>query len=166
MVRRSGHLVKTSWDDALNVVAEALRSAAGPSGAGVAGLAGTHVSNEDAYVFQKLFRVGLGSNNIDHRLYDFPMQPMQTSIADIGSAKRIVSVGFDPKEYLPVVWLWIYHAISKNFATYAQVDSIADARLTEAVAAGEGTIILTSDKISSADAGSLGELGGWFWGES
>ncbi len=155
MVRRSGHLVKTSWDEALNIVADGLRSAAGPSGAGVAGLAGTHVSNEDAYLFQKLFRIGLGSNNIDHRMYDFPIQPMQTSIADIGSAKRIVAVGFDPKEYLPVLWLWIYHAISKNFATYAQVNTIADAKLTEAVAAGEGTIILTSDKIAAADARAL-----------
>jgi NADH-quinone oxidoreductase subunit G len=155
MIRRAGRMIPATWDEAIETVSNALTKAAGTDGMGVAGIAGSHVSNEDAYLFQKLFRIGYGSNNIDHRYYDFPIYPMQTSIKEIGFAKRIVAVGFDPKEYLPVVWLWIFKAISKHGAKYEQVESIDSQAVKDAIAAGEVSIILTSDKISSEDAATL-----------
>jgi NADH-quinone oxidoreductase subunit G len=155
MVLRAGRMMPTTWDEAMNDVVAAFKSAAGDDGSAVAGIAGTHVSNEDAYLFQKLFRIGFGSNNIDHRIAPFPIHRMQTSIAEIGAAKRIVAVGFEPKEYLPVIWLWIYKAISKNGATYDRVDTVSDAKVADAIKAGEGSIILTSAAISEADAKSI-----------
>ena len=152
MIRRAGRMMPATWDEAADLIVDAFKSASGDNGAGVAGIAGSHVSNEDAYLFQKLFRLGFGSNNIDHRYAKFPIYPMQTSIADIGRAKRIVAVGFDPKEYLPVVWLWIYKAISKGKAKYDQVADIYANEVKAALDAGDGSIILTSNSISEADA--------------
>ncbi len=155
LIKRAGRMMPAEWDEALSVVADAFKSAAGDDGSGVAGLAGTHLSNEDAYLFQKFFRFGLGSNNIDHRLTTFPIHPMQSTIADIGKAKRIIAIGFEPKEYLPVLWLWIYKAISKGGATYQYVASSADSAVTDAIKAGEGTIILASNALGIDDAQKL-----------
>ena len=64
LVRRNGVLVKASWDEALDVVAEAL----GKLGPGtVAGLVAPACTNEEAYQAQKFFRAVLGTNDIDHR---------------------------------------------------------------------------------------------------
>jgi len=151
LLNRAAHLVESTWEELMLAVSNGLKTAAKSDPNSVAGLGSTRTSNEENFLFQKLFRFGLGTNNIDHRLYKFPIQPMQTSIADIGSAKIIVAVNFDPKEYLPVTWLWIYKATSKRGATYRQVDSLSDPFVASALAAGDGTIILTDDKISEAD---------------
>ncbi|MEN8728407.1 MAG: molybdopterin-dependent oxidoreductase [Desulfuromonadales bacterium] len=55
-----------SWEEALDKVAKgfsALREKQG--GQALAGLTSPHLTNEENYLFQKLFRVALGSNNID-----------------------------------------------------------------------------------------------------
>lgn len=67
LVRRDGELVPASWDEALDLVARRLaevRDAHGPDA--VAGLASAKCTNEEAYLFQKLMRAGLGTNNVDH----------------------------------------------------------------------------------------------------
>jgi NADH-quinone oxidoreductase subunit G len=155
LLNRASHLVESTWEELMVAVSTGLKNAAKSDSNSVAGLAGTKTSNEENFLFQKLFRFGLGSNNIDHRLYKFPIVPMQTSISDIGLAKSIVAVGFDPKEYLPVIWLWIYKAISKGGADYKQVTTVADPAVAAAIAAGNGAIILTDDKITDADLFSL-----------
>ena len=58
---------EASWEEALDVVAKGLgrlRDAHG--GDSVAGFGSAKCSNEEAYLFQKLFRQGFGHNNIDH----------------------------------------------------------------------------------------------------
>ncbi len=56
----------SSWEDAIDkVVAEFSRLRDGQGGQALAGLASPHLTNEENYLFQKLFRVALGSNNID-----------------------------------------------------------------------------------------------------
>ena len=62
LVRKDGVLVKASWDEALDLVAEKL-GAAGD----VAGLIAPVCTNEEAYQAQKFFRAVLGTNDIDHR---------------------------------------------------------------------------------------------------
>ncbi len=151
MIRQASTLKPCSWETAIAAVVEAFSSAVKSDPKFVAGIGSTRVSNEESYLFQRLFRSALGSNNIDHRMHDFPIKPMETSIADIGSSKNIVAIGFDPKEYLPVIWLWINKAVTKGKATYATVASASDPAVAAAIAAGEGTVILTSDKIGAAD---------------
>lgn len=62
LVRKGGQLVETSWDEALDIVAGKLLQ---QNGSAIAGLSGDRVSNEDLFLFQKLFREGLESNNVD-----------------------------------------------------------------------------------------------------
>lgn len=57
---------ESTWDNALEkVAAELTRLRDSHGGKSIAGLGSPHLSNEESYLFQKLFRVGLGSNNID-----------------------------------------------------------------------------------------------------
>lgn len=55
-----------TWDDALTKVATTLQQIRNEQGGqAIAGLASPHLTNEEGYLFQKLFRVALNSNNID-----------------------------------------------------------------------------------------------------
>ena len=158
LINRASRLSQATWDEAMTSVANAFSAAAKADPNSVAGIGSTRATNEENYLFQKLFRHGFGSNNIDHRMRKFPIRPMETSIADIGAAKKIVAVNFEPKEYLPVLWLWIYKAISKRGAQYIPVQSASDPKVAEAILAGEGTIVLTDDRISETDADTLAGL--------
>ncbi len=67
LLRKNGELLPVSWDEALDVTADALhksRERSGPDSIGV--LASAKCSNEENYLLQKFTRAGLGTNNIDH----------------------------------------------------------------------------------------------------
>jgi formate dehydrogenase major subunit len=67
LVRKNGELVPASWDEALGLVATRLSSIASEYGPeAVGGFSSARCTNEENYLFQKLFRAGLGSNNVDH----------------------------------------------------------------------------------------------------
>ena len=57
------HFREASWEEALDVAAEGLKSI---GGTGVAGFGSAKCTNEEAYLFQKLIRQGFGHNNVDH----------------------------------------------------------------------------------------------------
>ena len=58
---------EASWEEALDLVGERLRSIRDEHGAeALAGFGSAKCSNEEAYLFQKLIRAGLGTNNVDH----------------------------------------------------------------------------------------------------
>lgn len=59
--------VPVDWDTALDLVADKLADTVkeyGPDS--VMGLASARCTNEENYLFQKLFRLGIGTNNLDH----------------------------------------------------------------------------------------------------
>ncbi len=61
------HFREASWEEALDVAAGGLkriREETGPRS--LAGFGSAKGSNEEAYLFQKLVRMGFGSNNVDH----------------------------------------------------------------------------------------------------
>jgi predicted molibdopterin-dependent oxidoreductase YjgC len=67
MIRRDGELVETDWDTALQAVAEGLaksRDKHGPDSVGF--LSSARCTNEENYLLQKLARVVIGTNNVDH----------------------------------------------------------------------------------------------------
>jgi len=69
LIRRDkdGELEPASWEEAFDFVVTKLlniRNEYGPDA--VAGLTSARCTNEENYRFQKMFRVGLGTNNIDH----------------------------------------------------------------------------------------------------
>ena len=61
------HFREASWEEALDLAAAGLRRIRDDDGAGaLAGFGSAKGSNEEAYLFQKLVRVGFGTNNVDH----------------------------------------------------------------------------------------------------
>ena len=58
---------EASWDEALDRIAQnLLRIKKEHGSAALAGFGSAKCSNEEAYLFQKLMRAGLGTNNVDH----------------------------------------------------------------------------------------------------
>src|SRR5919202_6116473 len=58
---------EASWDEALDLIASRLKAIKHAHGPGaLAGFGSAKCSNEEAYLFQKLMRAVLGTNNVDH----------------------------------------------------------------------------------------------------
>lgn len=67
LIKRNGYFEEANWDEALNYAAERLAEIRKKHGAdALAGLTSARCANEDNYVFQKMFRGVLGTNNVDH----------------------------------------------------------------------------------------------------
>ncbi len=67
LVRRNGHLVETSWEDALDTVAKRffdIKAMYGPDA--IAGFSCARATNEENFLMQKFMRTAIGTNNIDH----------------------------------------------------------------------------------------------------
>ncbi len=61
------HFREAEWDEALDLAAAGLTAIRDRQGPGaLAGFGSAKCSNEEAYLFQKLVRVGFGTNNVDH----------------------------------------------------------------------------------------------------
>jgi formate dehydrogenase alpha subunit len=118
------HFVPVSWETALDVVADRLAAAvraAGPDS--VAGLASARCTNEDNYVFQKLLRAVIGTNNVDHcaRLCHassvtglgmaFGSGAMTNPIRDIRHADCIFITGSNTAESHPVIGYEVIRAV-------------------------------------------------------
>ena len=69
LIRREkgGSFEKVGWDEALDFVSTKLTSIRDEHGAdAVAGLCSARCTNEENYLFQKMMRAGIGTNNVDH----------------------------------------------------------------------------------------------------
>ncbi|MBP1719826.1 MAG: formate dehydrogenase, alpha subunit [Deltaproteobacteria bacterium] len=67
LIKKDGQFAEVSWDEALDYVAKKLADIkATHGGDAIAGLCSARSTNEENYVFQKFFRAGIGTNNIDH----------------------------------------------------------------------------------------------------
>ncbi|MGH2515976.1 MAG: NADH-quinone oxidoreductase subunit NuoG, partial [Ktedonobacterales bacterium] len=126
LIRRNGQLQPASWEEALTLVASRLREVARRDGAqAVGGIGSTHTTNEEAYLFQKLLRAGLGTNNIDAYTGRFPAAARNAlpwvwtgSIAEIEKASHIVLLGADPYHRQPILDLRIRKAIRAGAQVY------------------------------------------------
>jgi formate dehydrogenase alpha subunit len=111
LVRRDGRWTPVSWDEALEAAAAGLARNRGRFGA----LASAKATNEDGYVIQKLCRVVMGTNNVDHctRLCHSPsVEAMLTSMGsgatsnsyvDYEAAGCLLVVGADATANHPVI---------------------------------------------------------------
>ena len=155
MIRLASQMTRVTWDDAMKAAVSGLKTAADTDPNSVAGIGSSKCSNEDLYLFQRLFRSGLGTNNIDHRPFPFPILPMQTSIAEVGDAKTIVAIGTQIDDDLPVLWLRVYKAISKGGAHYFRNDQARSPEVLQAIQKGAGTVILAWYNLPAEDIGFL-----------
>ncbi len=115
MIRRNNAWVAATWEEATRYVADRLTLVRANYGANaLGGLAGAHLPNEDLYLFGKLFREVLGSNNIDHRrgtpdeptaLDDLPNilgVGAGTNLTTLGKGTAVLVIGADPEEEAPL----------------------------------------------------------------
>ncbi|MBN4046656.1 NADH-quinone oxidoreductase subunit NuoG [bacterium AH-315-P15] len=63
-IRRNGVLAAVSWEEALNYIAERMKGIQ-KAGGQIGGLASPRMTNEALYLFQKMMRTALHTNNID-----------------------------------------------------------------------------------------------------
>lgn len=116
--------VPVSWETALDLVATRLAEvvqAHGPDA--IAGLASARCTNEENYLFQKLMRATLGTNNVDHcaRLCHassvtglgmaFGSGAMTNPIRDIRDADCILITGSNTAESHPVIGYEVVRAV-------------------------------------------------------
>jgi nitrate reductase NapA len=66
LVRKDGKLVKASWDEAMELVARKFKEAIAAHGPDSVGFYGSgQALTEETYVANKLFKAGIGTNNVD-----------------------------------------------------------------------------------------------------
>jgi formate dehydrogenase alpha subunit len=122
MVKRDGHWREVTWDEALDAAADGLARNRGAFGA----LASAKATNEDGYLVQKLCRVVMGTNDIDHctRLCHSPS--VEAMLASMGSgatsnsyedyehAGCLMVVGADASANHPVIAVRFRRAVSRG----------------------------------------------------
>jgi formate dehydrogenase alpha subunit len=135
LIRKEGKLVECSWEEALNSVASELiriRDRHGPHH--LAFLGSSRCTNEENYLFQKLARAGIGTNNIDHGtpLSGLPSPEVfgpgwgwgavMAPFSAIEEARGILVIGADPEEAAPIVAYKIKRAVRFKSAKLFLVD--------------------------------------------
>jgi formate dehydrogenase major subunit len=109
------HFREASWEEALERAASGLAAIRDRDGGGaLAGFGSAKCSNEEAYLFQKLVRVGFGTNNVDHCTRLCHASSVAALLEGIGSgavtapfnaaldADVIIVIGANPTENHPV----------------------------------------------------------------
>ncbi|HEV8583548.1 MAG TPA: formate dehydrogenase subunit alpha [Methylomirabilota bacterium] len=122
LVKRDGRWVEVGWDEALETAAEGLARHRGR----FAALASAKATNEDGYLVQKLCRVVMATNDVDHctRLCHSPS--VEAMLASMGSgatsnsyqdyeeAGCIMVVGADASANHPVIAVRFRRAVSRG----------------------------------------------------
>jgi NADH-quinone oxidoreductase chain G len=117
LIRRDGELQPATWDEALDLIARRLGSIVENTGPeAVGGLGSTRITNEANYLFQRLMRSVVGSNNVDH-LDRMPSKatPLR-SLPELEHKDVIVLLGLDPSTEAPMVELWLKKAVLRHGA--------------------------------------------------
>ena len=118
---------EASWDEALDLAAgglKALRDAQGPKS--LAGFGSAKGTNEEEYLFQKLVRTGMGSNNVDHctrlchassvaaLLEGVGSGAVSNPVSDVAQAELVIVIGSNPTANHPVAATWMKNAARRG----------------------------------------------------
>jgi NADH-quinone oxidoreductase chain G len=114
LVRRNGKLQAASWEDAIEEVARRLKQVHEKHGGNAIGVMGSnHTTNEENYLLNRLARVSLGTNNIDHhRTADYAglaavlgprAADSSATMDDIYTAQTVLLIGNDVTQQNPLV---------------------------------------------------------------
>ena len=122
---------EATWDEALDLAANGLKSIRDPQGpAALAGFGSAKGSNEEAYLFQKLVRTGFGTNNVDHctrlchassvaaLLEGIGSGAVSNPVADVVHAEVVIVIGANPVVNHPVAATWIKNAVKAGATLY------------------------------------------------
>ncbi|GMQ78348.1 MAG: formate dehydrogenase subunit alpha [Anaerolineae bacterium] len=126
---------ESTWDEALELVSRKLvRIVKGHGGDALASYASAKATNEDNYVFQKLVRALIGTNNVDHcaRLchagsvtglqLSIGSSAMSNSIAEMENLEAFIVTGSNTTETHPIIANYLKRAVRKNGAKLIVVD--------------------------------------------
>ena len=126
---------EATWDEALNMVAdEFVRIVKTHGGDAIASYASAKATNEDNYVFQKMMRALIGTNNVDHcaRLchagsvtglqLSIGSSAMSNSIAEMENLEAFIVTGSNTTETHPVIANFLKRAVRKNGAKLIVID--------------------------------------------
>ncbi|WP_062516993.1 NADH-quinone oxidoreductase subunit G [Demequina gelatinilytica] len=130
LVRKHGELVEASWPEALAAAAAGIKAATAADAEGAsrggAVLVGGRVTLEDAYAYQKLARVVLGTNDVDARaraVSDEEQAFLGTRVAGTGlgvtfgeleKAPTVLLVGFEAEDEGGVVFLRLRKSLGRQ----------------------------------------------------
>ncbi len=144
LLRVNGTLKEASWDETFRFVVqklEAIKDHDGPEA--IAGIISSRLTNEEFYLFKKLFRNAIGTNQIVQVGEDSTQGlaeglaetlgiPASTnSIREIRKADCILVVGVDPAQTHPIIKNEIHLALRRNRAQLIVLGSY-DIHLTQA----------------------------------
>jgi len=139
LIRRNGKLEVGSWNEALDIVASKFAEVKAQYGANaLGGVGGDRASNEDLYLFQKLFREVIGSPNLDHRVGwsatnaddDLVLKygaGVDTNLGALDKNTTVLVLGADPEEEQPVIRL----RLTKSVKWYGANLIVANGRVTK-----------------------------------
>jgi formate dehydrogenase alpha subunit len=126
---------EATWDEALDMVAdEFVRIVKTHGGDAIASYASAKATNEDNYVFQKMMRALIGTNNVDHcaRLchagsvtglqLSIGSSAMSNSIAEMENLEAFIVTGSNTTETHPVIANFLKRAVRKNGAKLIVID--------------------------------------------
>jgi formate dehydrogenase major subunit len=115
---------EATWDEALALAGGALRNLRDTQGPkSLAGFGSAKGSNEEAYLFQKLVRLGFGSNNVDHctrlchassvaaLLEGIGSGAVSNPVMDVTKAEVVMLIGANPTVNHPVAASWLKNAM-------------------------------------------------------
>ncbi len=129
LLRVNGVFKEASWDEVLQFIThklEGIKDQYGPEA--IAGIASSRLTNEEYYLFQKLFREAVGTNQIDYGsgsayrglteglAKTLGMAASTNSIQEIRKADCILVIGVDPAATHPIIKNEIHLAIRRNRA--------------------------------------------------
>ncbi len=117
LIKKAGQLVEATWDEAVALVADRFRAANGKVG----GLIGDRVSNEDAWLFGRLFREGFSSTQVAN----WPQAAgldlaarygvgVGTNLGELGRGDVVLIVAADVEETAPVTMLRLKAAAERG----------------------------------------------------
>ena len=137
--QNNNELAPVAWDDALDLVAQRLLEVKNKNGPqSIAFLGSTKCSNEENYLFQRIARVQIGTNNIDNGGYLFGQSLMKvldektdggyrrTRLVDLEKAEAILIMGANPTHSVPVVSYYLKRAAHRGIPLI-----VVDPRKTE-----------------------------------
>jgi len=127
LIRRKKHLVKTNWEEALDLVAKRLSEIKERHGGRSLGVfSSAKCTNEENYLLMKFARAVLKTNNVDHcaRLCHSPSViglnnafgsgAMTNSISELAGAEVILVTGSNTTEQHPQIARFIFDALAKG----------------------------------------------------
>jgi NADH-quinone oxidoreductase subunit G len=129
LLRVNGAFKEASWEEALRHVAQELETIKDQYGSGaIAGMASSRLTNEEYYLFQKLFREAIGTDQIGYGggsayrglteglAKTLGMAASTNSIQEIRKGDCILVIGVDPAATHPIIRNEIHLAIRRNRA--------------------------------------------------